>query len=480
MKTNGHIESTVWHELFASTLMHSLWQGALIVLLMWLFRIFYRKNPKVLYSLSLGALILIVVASVVTFISLLYKPSLQFISITAFIPNLDQNLAVQYVNQIWLVGCIAFCIRFVWSHIYIKRLIHVSDQLASDQWSQAFQKVCNHYKIQKNIVLLQSEKIGSAFLTGVIKPVILIPTAWINQLTAKEAECILAHEVSHALNKDHWVNLMMNLIEIVYFYNPAVHILLSHLKLERELLADASASSYINSKMEYAKLIIRIEESSGLIPAFSLPFFRQKKQLRKRIETVLNISSSKNEMYSGFAIMLLMTGMAFVKMNPIKQESVCYNETRLEAPIEYTACQDRIAMSTKQTDRVHKPLQAGIKKRVISKRIYKYEPLNTNQDLVFEESSNYGLNVELEKAIRNELNQKTKMLLKVKQIGSEINHTTDGGSWIVTKQIRCYAPEDERTIIIVRMNKNSESLVEPEHEEMMDPGTIQHDNNQIN
>lgn len=78
------------------------------------------------------------------------------------------------------------------------------------------------------------------------------------------------------MNKDHWVNLMMNLIEIVYFYNPAVHILLSHLKLERELLADASASNYINSKLEYAKLIIRIEESSGLIPAFSLPFFRQK------------------------------------------------------------------------------------------------------------------------------------------------------------------------------------------------------------
>lgn len=276
MKTSAHIEATPWHELFASTLMHSLWQGALIVLLMWLLRIFYRKNPKVLYTLSLSALILIVITSVLTFVSLVYKPSLQLISITAFIPNLDQNLVLQYINQIWLIGCIVFCIRFVWSHIYIKRLIHVSDHLASDLWSHAFQKVCKHYKIQKNIVLLQSEKIGSAFLTGVIKPVILIPTAWINQLSAKEAECILAHEVSHALNKDHWVNLMMNLIEIVYFYNPAVHILLSHLKLERELLADASASNYINSKLEYAKLIIRIEESSGLIPAFSLPFLDRK------------------------------------------------------------------------------------------------------------------------------------------------------------------------------------------------------------
>lgn len=479
MKTSGPIESTVWHELFASTLMHSLWQGALIVLLMWLLRIFYRKNPKILYSLSLGSLILIVVTSVVTFISLLYNPSLQLISITAFIPNLDQNLAVQYVNQIWLVGCIVFCIRFVWSHIYIKRLINISDPLASDQWSQAFQKVCTHYKIQKNIVLLQSEKIGSAFLTGVIKPVILIPTAWINQLTTKEAECILAHEVSHALNKDHWVNLMMNLIEIVYFFNPAVHILLSHLKLERELLADASASNYINSKLEYAKLIIRIEESSGLIPAFSLPFFRQKKQLRKRIETVLNISSSKNEMYSGFAIMLLMMGMAFIKMNPMSHESVC-NDVSMDIPTIFTQCNDRIALGSKPTSHVKKQSHVAIKKKVISKRTYKYEPLNEDQDLVFEEPSNYGYNVELEKTIRNELNQKTKMVLKLKQIGSDINHTTDGGSWIVTKQIRCYAPEDERTIIIVRMNKNSENLVEPVNDEMMDPGTIQHDNNQIN
>ena len=116
---------------------------------------------------------------------------------------------------------------------------------------------------------------------------------------------------------------------------------------------------------------------------------------------------------------------------------------------------------------------------MIKKRIYKYEPLNTNQDLVFEDPSNHGFHVELEKAIRNELNQKTKTIVKIKQIDSEPNHTTDGGSWIVTKQIRCYAPEDDRTIIIVRMNKSAESLVEPEHE-MMDPGTIQHDNNQIN
>lgn len=69
---------------------------------------FYRKNPKVLYTLSLSALILIVITSVLNFVSLVYKPSLQLISITAFIPNLDQDLALQYINQIWLIGCIVF------------------------------------------------------------------------------------------------------------------------------------------------------------------------------------------------------------------------------------------------------------------------------------------------------------------------------------------------------------------------------------
>jgi len=475
MKTSGIIESTVWQEVFASTILHSLWQGALIVLFMWMLRILYRNNPKVLYTLSLTALVLIVLTSIISFVSLIYKPSLQLISITALIPNLDQDIAVKYINQIWLVGCIAFCFRFVWSHLYIKRLIRVSEPLTNDSWSLSFQKVCKHYKLQKSIVLLQSEKIGSAFLTGVIKPVILIPTAWINQLTVKEAECILAHEVSHALNKDHWVNLMMNLIEIIYFYNPAVHILLSHLKLERELLADASASNYINSRLEYAKLIVKIEESSGLIPAFSLPFFRQKKQLRKRIETVLNISGTKSEKYSGFAIMLLMAGMAFIKMNPNPPEVVCLNDSKNPSTNKYSVCLENRKVEAK--DKVAaRPI---VKKKNSAKRIYKYESLNANQELVFEEPSNHGFSVELEKAIRNELNQKTKVLLQMKQIGTEVNHTTDGGSWIVTKQIRCYAPEDDRTIIIVRMNKNTDNLVEPEHE-LLDPGTILNDNFQIN
>ena len=475
MKTIEIIESTVWQEVFASTILHSLWQGALIVLLMWMLRMLYRNNPKVLYALSLTALVLIVLTSMVTFAGLIYEPAFQLISITSLIPNLDQNIAVKYINQIWLFGCIAFCFRFIWSNLYIKRIIKFSDPLTNDAWSIAFQRVCNHYKIQKSIVLLQSEKIGSAFLTGVLKPVILIPTAWINQLTVKEAECILAHEVSHALNKDHWVNLMMNLIEIIYFYNPAVHILLSHLKLERELLADASASNYINSKLEYAKLIVKIEESSGLIPAFSLPFFRQKKQLRKRIETVLNISGTKSEKYSGFAIMILMASMAFIKVNPNKQESICIDAPDMLSTITQTVC-----LENKKVDLVEKKVaKPNVKKKITAKRINKYEALNTNQDLALEVVSNQNFTVEPEKAIQNELNQKTKVLLQVKQTGTEANLTSDGGSWIVTKQIRCYAPEEERTIIIVRMNKNTDNIVEP-GQEVMDPGRTRNDNHQIN
>lgn len=150
--------------------------------------------------------------------------------------------------------------------------------------------------------------------------------------------------------------------------------------------------------------------------------------MRKRIETVLNISGTQNEMYSGFAIMLLMTGMAFIKMSPLTQDLVCNEVVNREAPMQNRVCLDNKILCNKQADKTTKPQNANIKKRVITKRIYKYEPLNTNQDLVFEDPSNHGFNVELEKAIRNELNQKTKTLLKIKQIGSEPNHTTDGGS----------------------------------------------------
>jgi len=222
-------------------------------------------------------------------------------------------------------------------------------------------------------------------------------------------------------------------------------------------------------------LIVKIEESSGLIPAFSLPFFRQKKQLRKRIETVLNISGTKSEKYSGFAIMILMASMAFIKVNPNKQESICIDAPDMLSTITQTVC-----LENKKVDLVEKKVaKPNVKKKITAKRINKYEALNTNQDLALEVVSNQNFTVEPEKAIQNELNQKTKVLLQLKQIGTETNLTSDGGSWIVTKQIRCYAPEEERTIIIVRMNKNTDNIVEP-GQEVMDPGRTRNDNHQIN
>lgn len=481
MKTNEIIRSVHWQELFASTLLHSLWIGAVIVLSMWVLRLYYKNRPKELYFISLAALLAIVLSSILTFLVLFFNPGIRFDLFGSFLANIDSFNLYQYINQIWFAGSLIFCFRFFWSHLYIKRLIKASDPLKSLKWEAAFHKVLNHFNAPKEFILLQSDKIGSAFLTGVIKPVILIPTSWINQLSVKEAECILAHELSHALNKDHWVNLFMNLVEIFFFFNPAVHIILSHLKLERELVADASASGYINSRMEYAKLILKIEESSGLIPAFSLPFFRQKKQLRKRIETVLNISGTKTEVYSGFTLMLILSVLAFVRIQPLAPEQLfCLNSKDEKMECASSLLQNAVIEKPAQHQTRLTAQKTKIQKQPINKRKYKYEQVNLIQEVAYEELSQDNFYPIAEKTFRKEFSTKSsKTIQLIEKKGTETIHATDGSAWIVTKQIRCYAPDEEHTIIIVKMNKEGD---EPGAfmPESIEPGHIELHQGQIN
>ena len=73
---------------------------------------------------------------------------------------------------------------------------------------------------------------------GFLKPVILLPVAMVTHLSTHQVEAILVHELAHILRKDYLINLLITVVELLFFFNPFARMLIGQLKKEREHCCD--------------------------------------------------------------------------------------------------------------------------------------------------------------------------------------------------------------------------------------------------
>ena len=151
----------------------------------------------------------------------------------------------------------------------------------------AMDKLCTRYKLEK-VKLYQCSGIRSAFVTGLWRPIIVIPTAWMNSLSVEEAEYVLSHELMHLLDDDHWTNLMIQWIEILFFFNPAILKLCNEYRSLREYTADRFVENEPYSKIKYAKLLLRLHEfNSKGVQAMGVHFLSDRVVFMNRIAAIL-------------------------------------------------------------------------------------------------------------------------------------------------------------------------------------------------
>ncbi|HEY8561230.1 MAG TPA: M56 family metallopeptidase [Pyrinomonadaceae bacterium] len=161
---------------------------------------------------------------------------------------------------LWLVGVAFFGVRFaggMWQlHVYKTRETSAPDRA----WQVNFAALRGRLKIALPVRLRQSGLIETPIVVGWLKPVILIPASVFLQLTPRELETILAHELVHIRRGDAFVNLAQNAAETLFFYHPGVWWISRAIRRERELAADAGVVEiFENSRIVYAKALANLE-----------------------------------------------------------------------------------------------------------------------------------------------------------------------------------------------------------------------------
>lgn len=254
------------------SILHSLWQAAAIyIILLGIYLIFYKMSSHHKYILGFTAQLLVFLCFAFTINKYLQFSALQ--SKTLLIPEQEQLILyleylqnsswsisqfLPYIAGLYTIGLLVQVFLCIQSFRQLNRIRKSSTTAVPLLWEEKLKSIVSRYKIA-NIKLLVSEYVTSPITIGFVKPLIIIPTAYINKISLQDAEAILLHEVAHIKRYDYLFNIVLISIETILFFNPFVWLISRHIKIEREQSCDDFVTDSHISPLDYSRTLLQIE-----------------------------------------------------------------------------------------------------------------------------------------------------------------------------------------------------------------------------
>ena len=308
---------------FAITMLHSIWQMALLLSVYEGIVFLFKTLPSLakrnlLYSI-LG---MQVATTVISFYLIHSRPTMDFrINIHELLNNFSatQSWLKFYAETIFWLYVVMVMFRLAnslisWVHFrqhYPATLIKPSIGI------RLFTQIkAHHFGIQQRVSIWCSNTIHTPITFGFWKPVILLPIALVNQLSIEQTETLIIHELTHIKNNDYLLNWMLVIIEALYFFNPFIIIIAQKIKLEREKNCDEKVLQFNYPAIGYAETLMQAARQQQKAYTLQMSAVKNTTQLLKRIQFftgngLYNHKQNNRFLYAVFALMV------FVLMNMI-------------------------------------------------------------------------------------------------------------------------------------------------------------------
>ncbi|UFH55469.1 M56 family metallopeptidase [Spirosoma sp. KNUC1025] len=308
--TNPVVDALGW------TLLHAVWQGFLLVLPVALALHLLRNRSSMLrYRVSVLTLMTQLLLSAATFVWY-YKPASHSVQMTsALATNQAFHIRWQTVAQtlpwhqqlqqflethlsqfvlVYLIGVCVFGLRLAGGWLYLQRLSQTAIQPNTVIWTHLTEKLRLALAIKAVIRVRESARIAVPMVVGIVKPILLLPIGLTTHLTTSEIESVLAHELAHIKRQDYAVNLLQSVIEVLYFFHPALWWLSARVREEREHCCDDLAVDVCGGDgRTLAQALAHIEElrliQLNQTPALAMAFASKQQHLLHRVRRVLGV-----------------------------------------------------------------------------------------------------------------------------------------------------------------------------------------------
>src|SRR5437867_995525 len=302
------IETMPVVEALGWTLIHSLWQGAIVALLLaGVAAALNGSAANLRYLVSCAALLLMLAMPVATFFVLRsdsaptnvatsdpdsrlesprahtsasapgtgslsageLKPATARTSPPGKPLQMFPRLA-PWLASLWLAGVVALSLRMLGGWLLARRLKNYPSAPFPDEWQRRLAELCREVRVLRPVRILESALVQAPAVIGWMRPVVLVPVSALVGLPPRQLEAVIAHELAHIRRYDYLVNLLQTAVEILLFYHPAAWWVSREIRQEREHCCDDVAVQVCGDALVYARALAEIEALRSITPQLAM------------------------------------------------------------------------------------------------------------------------------------------------------------------------------------------------------------------
>lgn len=244
--------------------------------------------------------------------------------------------------SIWIVGILVMIILIIKSALRLRTLEKSALPLQNQNVRRLYHQCLEEMEIHRNIPIYSTAYIKSPFTVGLIRPRIYLPIHLISDYNPKDCRFMLLHELQHYKHGDAFINGVMNLVSIVYWFNPMIWYALKEMRNDREIACDSSVLNMLKEQdyEEYGKTLINFAEKLSFS---AFPFVSNmggnKQQIKKRIISIASYhSTTKLQTVKGLFVYFLIGCflLAFTPVLTANASENTYHINKEDNSISYT------------------------------------------------------------------------------------------------------------------------------------------------
>ncbi len=188
----------------------------------------------------------------------------------------------------WLVTALVMLVRVGFSIVRVNEIKNDATPADPEEIS-SFTKMLVRGNGSQAITVGYSDDVEVPMAAGFGYPMILMPEKLRYKLSRGEFRAIILHELAHLQRYDDWSRLLQRVVEAVFFFHPAIHLISGQLDLEREVACDDRVIAMTGQVNEYARCLTKLAQMTSASGTSLIPgVLESRKQIFKRFARLLN------------------------------------------------------------------------------------------------------------------------------------------------------------------------------------------------
>jgi beta-lactamase regulating signal transducer with metallopeptidase domain len=348
------------------TLIHFVWQGALIALATAAgLRLTRRGSSQARYVIACAGLAAMLASPVVTatlFVGsgawsdqrgsaaisaaatglTMVKPSIPGSGVEMLASpgvetaNIRLDAFLVYVVWGWLAGVVVLMGRFAGGCWRLHQLRAAIASEAVSRWHAASEQIARRLGVKASFRVVESSLVDAPSAIGWLRPVIVLPVAALANLAPLQIEAILAHELAHVRRHDYAVNLFQTVAETLLFYHPGIWWASARIREEREHCCDDVAVEVCGEPAAYAAALAEL--ASWRVREAALAVGATDGSLLARVHRLISVPGDEPRRSVGALAtlalsVLVFAGLAFQSSSQVEADAPAVVQAEAKNPL---------------------------------------------------------------------------------------------------------------------------------------------------